>query len=90
MDGLFFSNFSARDCRSNVVVDSSSVLSRSVVENDPADGHGHQQQTYEKEQQPGEDPPDAGLGWENAALGLKTVSLAQYPGQQQEEPYRKH
>jgi hypothetical protein len=66
------------------------VLSGPVVENDPADGHGHQQETGEKEQQPGHDPPDAGLRWQNAPLGLETVCLAQYPGQQQEETYRKH
>jgi hypothetical protein len=67
-----------------------SVLNGTVVENDPADGHGHQQQTRKEKQQPSEDPPDAGLRGQNAALGLKTVCLAQYPGQQQEETYRKH
>jgi hypothetical protein len=66
------------------------VLSGPVVENNPADGHGHQEQTGEKEQQPGHDPPDAGLRGQNAPLGLETVCLAQYPGQQQEETYRKH
>src|SRR5258708_2839193 len=44
-----------------------------VVENEPADCHGHQQQTGEEEQQPSEDPPDAGLRGQNAPLGLKTV-----------------
>jgi hypothetical protein len=60
------------------------------VENNPADCHGHQQQTGKKQKQPGHDPPDAGLRGQNAPLGLKTVCLAQYPGQQQEETYRKH
>jgi hypothetical protein len=64
--------------------------SRPVVENDPADGHSHQQQTDEEQQQAGEYAPDAGLRGQNAPLGLQTVCLAQYPGQQQDETSRKH
>jgi hypothetical protein len=56
-----------------------------MMENDPADGHGHQQEAGEKQKQPGEHPPDAGLWGQNASLGLKTVSLPQYPGHQQDE-----
>jgi hypothetical protein len=66
------------------------VWSGPVVENDPADSHGHQQEADEKEQEPAHHPPDAGLRGQNAPLGFETVCLAQYPGQQQEETYRKH
>jgi hypothetical protein len=65
------------------------VLSGTVVKNNPADCHGHQQETGEEQQEPSEDAPNAGLRGQNAPLGLKTVCLAQYPGQQQEETYRK-
>jgi hypothetical protein len=74
----------------SVAAKGASVLSGPVVENNPADCHGHQQEAGEEEQQPGHYPPDAGLRGQNAPLGLETVCLAQYPGQQQEETYRKH
>jgi hypothetical protein len=61
-----------------------------MVENDATDCHGHQEETGKKEEKTGHDPPDAGLRGQNAPLGLETVCLAQYPGQQQEETYRKH
>jgi hypothetical protein len=60
-----------------------------MMEHNPADRHGHQQQAGKKKQQPGEHPPDAGLWGKNAPLSLKTVGLAQYPGEQKEETYRK-
>jgi hypothetical protein len=42
-------------------MDGCSVLGGPVVKNDPADRHGHQEQAGEKQQQPGEHAPDAGL-----------------------------
>jgi hypothetical protein len=74
----------------SIVPHTHSVLNGTVVENDPTDRHGHQEEADEEEQQPGEHPPDAGLRGQNTPLGLKTVCLAQYPGQQQEETYREH
>jgi hypothetical protein len=55
------------------------------MENYSPDRHRHQQQAGEKQQQPGKHAPDATLWGENAPLGLETVGLTQYPGQQQEE-----
>ena len=48
-----------------------------MVENDPADCHGHQQETSEEQQQPGKYPPDAGLRGQNAPLGQAMLNAAQ-------------